>query len=199
MSTINPTEGIDEARLAKFYGYPIHIAASLLHLSVAEVRLLLKQFGIKRWPYNSNSRKTELSSSGANGFSDFRVNKKQKTTKSNELFGNIQQIEESLKPVKDKQLVQKLNNFFATKIPNNFVNRYPSMTKNFTSQTTTSTSLPKPVENETNLFPSFDSFDINQLTINQDSKSNKQPQVKSINNNKRKQPDALEVFNFEFL
>jgi hypothetical protein len=207
------TPEVTKEKLSEFFVYPIHIAASLLDLTVAELKDLLKLYNIKRWPYTA-SRIKSIGSNNFGTFSEFQVNKKQKTSNSSEIFGNIQGDfkPNSLKPTipQDPNFISQLvkNHIQKDLKPKNLSQKYPNLSvlspnstpvlepmkkiqQNVLNPTSfeflnvekKSTSV-DPLEAQKMLFSDFDLSAVPTVNIEENSK-------------KRERPDGREILNFE--
>jgi hypothetical protein len=208
------TPEVTKEKLSEYFVYPIHIAASLLDLTVADLKDLLKHYNIKRWPYTA-SRNKSVGSNNFGTFSEFQVNKKQKTSNSSEIFGNIQVDfkPHSLKPnfQQDPNFISQLvkNHIQKDKNSENLTQKYPTMaslspnsTPNFepmkkveqnffmvkptpnVEKINRVSAVVDPLEAQKSMFSEFDLSDVPNVNIEENSK-------------KRDRPDGIEILNFE--
>jgi hypothetical protein len=59
-------------QLSKFFCQPLHIAAALNKMSIADFKKFYNSHGIKRWPHNKHKNKSSTSVN-MKGFQDFQI------------------------------------------------------------------------------------------------------------------------------
>jgi hypothetical protein len=66
------TKNTTVEQLSKFFCQPLHIAAALNKMSIADFKKYYNAHGIKRWPHNKHKNKSS-SSGNMKGFQDFQI------------------------------------------------------------------------------------------------------------------------------